>query len=59
MQDVLAFSSNIGAIKIGMEVGNENLYDYIRRFGFGRRTGIELPGEASGIFRPFEPLAAH
>jgi cell division protein FtsI (penicillin-binding protein 3) len=51
MQDVLAFSSNIGAIKIGMQVGNENLYGYIRRFGFGRRTGIELPGEAPGILR--------
>jgi cell division protein FtsI (penicillin-binding protein 3) len=51
LQDVLAFSSNIGAIKIGMEVGNENLYNYIRRFGFGQRTGIELPGEAPGILR--------
>ncbi len=51
MEDVLARSSNIGAIKIGMEVGNENLYNYIRRFGFGQRTGIELPGEAPGILR--------
>ena len=51
VQDVLAFSSNIGAIKIGMQVGNENLYNYIRRFGFGQRTGIELPGEAPGILR--------
>jgi cell division protein FtsI (penicillin-binding protein 3) len=52
MQDVLALSSNIGAIKIGIEVGNENLYAYIRRLGFGQRTGIELPGEAPGILRP-------
>ena len=52
MQDVLALSSNIGAIKIGMQVGNENLYAYIRRLGFGQRTGIELPGEAPGILRP-------
>lgn len=51
MEDVLARSSNIGAIKIGMQVGNENLYNYIRRFGFGQRTGIELPGEAPGILR--------
>ena len=50
-QDVLARSSNIGAIKIGMLVGNENLYNYIRRLGFGQRTGIELPGEAPGILR--------
>jgi cell division protein FtsI (penicillin-binding protein 3) len=54
MQDVLAFSSNIGAIKIGMQVGNENLYGYIRRFGFGQRTGIELPAEAPGILRPLK-----
>src|SRR5579875_1844761 len=52
MQDVLAFSSNIGAIRIGMQVGNKNLYEYIRRFGFGRRTGIELPAEAPGLLRP-------
>ncbi len=52
MQDVLAFSSNIGAIRIGQQVGNENLYQYIRRLGFGQRTGIELPGEAPGILRP-------
>ncbi len=52
MQDVLAFSSNVGAIRIGMEVGNENMYEYIRRFGFGQRTGIELPAEAPGMLRP-------
>ncbi len=52
MQDVLAFSSNIGAIRIGMQVGNKNLYEYIHRFGFGRRTGIELPAEAPGLLRP-------
>ena len=51
MANVLAFSSNIGAIRVGMEVGKENLEKYIRRFGFGRRTGIELPAEAPGIVR--------
>ena len=54
MEDVLAFSSNIGAIRIGMQVGNKNLYDYIRRFGFGQRTGIELPAEAPGLLRPLK-----
>jgi cell division protein FtsI (penicillin-binding protein 3) len=52
MEDVLAKSSNIGAIRIGITVGPKNLYDYIRRFGFGRRTGIELPAEAPGLVRP-------
>ncbi|MBV8817620.1 MAG: transpeptidase family protein [Acidobacteriaceae bacterium] len=51
-EDVLAKSSNIGAIHIGMQVGSKNMYDYIRRFGFGRRTGIELPAEAPGMLRP-------
>lgn len=52
VEDVLAFSSNVGAIRIGMQVGNANLYNYIRRFGFGHRTGIELPAEAPGLLRP-------
>ena len=52
MEDVLAKSSNIGAIRIGMQVGSKNLYDYIRKLGFGSRTGIELPAEAPGMVRP-------
>lgn len=52
MEDVLARSSNIGAINIGLKVGPANLYDYVRRFGFGRRTGIPLPGESPGMVRP-------
>ncbi len=51
MADVLAHSSNIGAINIGLKVGEKNLYDYVRRFGFGRKTGIELPGESAGMLR--------
>ena len=54
MEDVLARSSNIGAIHIGMQVGNEKLYEYIRRLGFGTRTGIELPAEAPGLVRPLK-----
>jgi cell division protein FtsI (penicillin-binding protein 3) len=48
----LAKSSNVAAIKIGMQLGNERFARYIEQFGFGRRTGIELPGEARGLFRP-------
>ncbi|MCL5744207.1 MAG: transpeptidase family protein [Acidobacteria bacterium] len=51
MADVLAKSSNIGAIQIGLRVGNENLLRYIRRFGFGAKTGLPLPAEASGTVR--------
>jgi cell division protein FtsI (penicillin-binding protein 3) len=52
MEDVLARSSNIGAINIGLQVGDKNLYDYIRRFGFGKKTGLPLPGESAGMVRP-------
>lgn len=51
MEDVLAQSSNVGAIHIGMEVGAPNLYAYERRFGIGGRTGVELPAEAPGLLR--------
>jgi cell division protein FtsI (penicillin-binding protein 3) len=52
MEDVLARSSNIGAINIGLTVGQAKLYEYIRRFGFGKRTGVPLPGESAGMVRP-------
>jgi cell division protein FtsI/penicillin-binding protein 2 len=48
----LAKSSNVAAIKIGMQLGNQRLGSYIERFGFGRRTGIELPAESRGLFQP-------
>lgn len=50
-EDVLAQSSNVGTIRVGQMLGRERLYDYVRRFGFGEQTGIELPGEAAGIVR--------
>ena len=51
MAMVLAKSSNVGAIKIGLQVGQQNLYDYVRRFGFGQYTGVPLPGESRGRLR--------
>lgn len=53
-EDVLAHSSNVGTIKVGLSLGKSGLHDWTRRFGFGTRTGIELPGEAAGILRPTE-----
>ena len=50
--DALAQSSNVGAIKLGLLVGNESMYEYMRRLGFGTRTGIDLTGESPGILRP-------
>ncbi|HEX8635391.1 MAG TPA: penicillin-binding protein [Pyrinomonadaceae bacterium] len=49
--EALAKSSNVAAIKLGLRVGKERMYDYMRRFGFGERTGIELKGETRGIVR--------
>jgi cell division protein FtsI (penicillin-binding protein 3) len=54
MADVLAKSSNVGAIQIGMKVGKEKLYEYVRRFGFGQRTGTGLPAESGGMLRKLE-----
>jgi cell division protein FtsI (penicillin-binding protein 3) len=57
---VIAKSSNVGVIKAALLVGNERFYRTIRGFGFGRLTGIDLPGESAGILHPLEswgPLA--
>ncbi len=54
MEDVLARSSNIGAINIGLTVGQEKLYEYVRKFGFGKKTGLPLPGESGGMVRPLK-----
>jgi membrane peptidoglycan carboxypeptidase len=50
--EVFKFSSNIGATKIARRLGRDALADALARFGFGRPTGIELPGERAGIIRP-------
>ena len=49
---ILAKSSNIGALKIGLALGENGLYSALRRFGFGEPTGLPLPGEAAGVLRP-------
>ena len=51
MATVLAKSSNVGAIQVGLRVGQQNMYEYMRRFGFGQRTNIPLPWESSGRVR--------
>lgn len=50
----LAVSSNVCAIKTGMRAGRESFFSTLQNFGFGRKTGIELPAEARGIVRPPE-----
>jgi cell division protein FtsI (penicillin-binding protein 3) len=46
---ILAQSSNVGAVRIGLEVGPKRFDDWVRRFGFARKTGVPLPGESQGI----------
>ena len=48
---ILAKSSNVGTIMLAREVGDEKLEEYLRAFGLGRTTGIELPGESAGILQ--------
>lgn len=51
-EGIITKSSNIGAAKIGLRLGEQNLYDYAWNYGFGQRTGIPLPGEARGFLYP-------
>jgi len=50
--EVMANSSDVGAIKLGLRLGEDRLYRYIRGFGFGAKTGVELPGEERGLLKP-------
>jgi cell division protein FtsI (penicillin-binding protein 3) len=45
-------SSDVAAVKLALKVGPDNFYKFIREFGFGARTGTELPGETRGLLRP-------
>jgi cell division protein FtsI/penicillin-binding protein 2 len=51
---ILAQSSNVGAIEIGQRLGAERFDSWVRRFGFGRPTGVDLPGEEQGIVLPLD-----
>ena len=50
-EDVIVNSSNVGTVRVGMQLGHERFYQWIRRFGFGERTGLPLPGESAGLLR--------
>lgn len=52
LADIVKFSSNIGAAKVGQTVGAAKVYQAIRAFGFGQHTAVDLPGESRGILRP-------
>jgi cell division protein FtsI (penicillin-binding protein 3) len=52
--EILAKSSNVGAVKIGLQHGADKFDSWIHRFGFGKPTGVDLPGEESGLVLPRE-----
>ena len=52
--EAIAQSSNVGAIKVAVELGRSRVFDYLRAFGFGEKTGIDLPGESSGILHELD-----
>lgn len=54
VEEILTKSSNIGAAKIGIRLGEHRFYEYMRAYGFGSRTGIPLPGEVGGILHPVD-----
>ena len=49
--EILKYSSNIGTVKVAEMLGKEKFYKYITKFGFGSKTGVNLPGETGGILR--------
>ena len=52
--DVIVHSSNVGTIQVGERIGKDKLYTMINAYGFGKKTGIDLPAEEKGIFRPLD-----
>jgi cell division protein FtsI (penicillin-binding protein 3) len=50
--EAMAKSSDVAAVKVGLKLGDDRLYKYIRAYGFGSQTGIELPGETRGLAKP-------
>lgn len=54
LQQIVKVSSNIGAVKIAENIGAKSLYDTLKKFGFGEKTGIDCPGETSGSLAPYK-----
>ncbi len=52
VNDILVKSSNIGVCKLAIQLGEQRFYEYVRKFGFGEKTGIVLPGEENGLLEP-------
>lgn len=58
LTDIVTNSSNVGAVKLGLELGPEGLYEYFERFGLTEKTGVDYPGEAQGWLPPTDQWSA-
>lgn len=54
LQQIIKYSSNIGAVKVSEKLGRKRLYTMYHKFGFGSRTGIDSPGETAGSLAPYK-----
>lgn len=52
VSEIITFSSNIGAVKVGQRIGYKKFHEYLEKFGFGDKTEVDLPGEQEGFLRP-------
>ena len=57
-EEILKNSCNVGFMVLGERLGAENLNEYIKKFGFGKKTGIDLPGESAGIVKATQDITA-
>ncbi len=57
LKEVIQKSSNVGAVKIAMKIGPEVFYRYVKAFGFGEKTGIDLVGESTGVVKPLSAFS--
>ncbi|MDH4139696.1 MAG: penicillin-binding protein 2 [Coriobacteriia bacterium] len=58
LAEIVTYSSNVGAVKLGQALGPETLYQYLDRFGFTRATGVDFPGESPGSVPPIDTWSA-
>jgi len=58
VHEALEHSSDVAAVKLALRMGPDHFYEYIRNFGFGSKTGLELPGETRGLLRPTQKWGA-
>ncbi|MCB2296528.1 penicillin-binding transpeptidase domain-containing protein [Clostridium tagluense] len=54
--DIIKNSDNVGFIKLGQKIGKENFYKFVKEAGFGEKTGIDLPGESTGLIKDFKSI---